>query len=68
VTRLVVLMDNGTELSIDGSSLSPEALATEVSNSLSAPGGVMTLHARNRTHVIPVRAIRHAYVEPEEPS
>lgn len=68
MTRVVVITEDGNELSIDGSALAVDALADQVSETLSAPGGVLTLHARNRTHVIPVRSIRHVYVEPETPS
>lgn len=68
MTRVVVFMENDTELSIDGSPLSAEDLAARVSESLSAPGSVLTFHANNATHVIPVRAVRYVRIDPEDPS
>lgn len=67
MTRIVVFMENDdTALTVDGAALAVAALADEVASALKAPGSVLTLHARNDTYVIPVRAIRYVRVEPEE--
>lgn len=64
--RVVVVTTDGTEISMDAVSRTTEALVSEVTKTLTAPGSVLTLHAQHEVTLIPVRAIRHVRIEEEQ--